>query len=115
MRTREISIDEAYDLSKREEGHFFDRKAKGLSGKKVQKIAVAFANADGGDTCIGIADDGDEPDYTKRWNGHLSIEELNPYLQALFEIDPSVDFSYEFLKLMSCSYTAMSLSRLGLA
>lgn len=98
MRTREISIDEAYDLSKREEGHFFDRKAKGLTGKKVQKIAVAFANADGGDTCIGIADDGDEPDYTKRWNGHLSIEELNPYLQALFEINPSVDFSYEFLK-----------------
>jgi ATP-dependent DNA helicase RecG len=49
MITREISSEEALALVEREESHFFDKKAAGVSGKQVQKIAVALANADGGE------------------------------------------------------------------
>jgi ATP-dependent DNA helicase RecG len=48
-------------LTSRDEDHFFDRKALASSGRTVQKIAVAFANADGGEVAIGIADDEEEP------------------------------------------------------
>ncbi len=36
------------------------------AGKTIQKIAVAFANADGGDFVIGIADLSNEPMAAKR-------------------------------------------------
>jgi len=98
MHTRIISVEEALDLSTREESHFFDRKAAAVSGKKIQKIGVAFANADGGEFVIGIADDGDEPNPGLRWQGADKIEDLNSQLQALFEIKPSLDLKYEILK-----------------
>lgn len=98
MHTRIISAEEALDLSTREESHFFDRKAAAVSGKKIQKIGVAFANADGGEFVIGIADDGDEPNPELRWQGTDKIEDLNSQLQALFEIKPSLDLRYEILK-----------------
>ncbi len=66
MHTRTISVEEALDLSIREESHFYDRKASAVSGKKVQKIGVAFANADGGEFVIGIADDEDERNPPER-------------------------------------------------
>jgi len=81
-----------------EESHFYDRKAASIKGKKVQKIAVALANADGGEFVIGIGDDKDEPDPTKRWQGVAKIEELNSHLQAVFEIKPTLDVKYETLK-----------------
>ncbi|MFY0546009.1 helix-turn-helix domain-containing protein [Brevibacillus sp. H7] len=39
------------------EGYFFDRKAFGIQPRQIEKHAVAFANADGGELVIGIADD----------------------------------------------------------
>jgi ATP-dependent DNA helicase RecG len=98
MNTREISQKEALTLSQGEESHFFDKKAVGVSGKQVQKIAVAFANADGGELLIGIADSKDEPIPEKRWQGAVNIEALNSQLQAIFEIQPTIDLRYEFLK-----------------
>lgn len=98
MQTRLVSEEEAYDLSIRDESHFFDRKAMAISGRGVQKIVVAFANADGGEVLIGIADNNDEPDPNKRWQGATKIEDLNSHLQNIFEIKPSVDLRYEFLK-----------------
>lgn len=98
MNTKTIQIDEVDDLCTREESHFFDRKSFLIKGAKVQKIAVAFANADGGEFVIGIADEKDEPDYTKRWQGAPRIEDLNSHLQAIFEITPSLDLKYEILK-----------------
>nr|WP_245396374.1 ATP-binding protein [Jiella sonneratiae] len=85
-------------MCNRAEGHFFDRKAASISGQKVQKIVVAFANADGGEVVIGIADDKDERDPAKRWNGHATAEDYNGLLQALHTLNPSVDVRYEFLK-----------------
>lgn len=98
MNTKTIGIKEADDLSSREESHFFDRKSFLIKGAKVQKIAVALANADGGEFIIGIADEKEEPDHTKRWQGASKIEDLNSHLQAMFEITPSLDLKYEILK-----------------
>lgn len=98
MRTIVISPDEAMILSTREESHFFERKAVAVSGRGVQKVVVAFANSDGGELLIGIADDKDEPDPAKRWQGATKLEELNAHLQNIFEVRPSLDLRYEFLK-----------------
>ena len=98
MRTIVISPDETMTLSTREESHFFERKAVGVSGRGVQKTVVAFANSDGGELLIGIADDKDEPDPANRWQGAAKLEELNAHLQNIFEVRPSLDLRYEFLK-----------------
>ena len=98
MNTKTIEQVEADNLSSREESHFFDRKSFLIKGAKVQKIAVAFANADGGEFIIGIADEKEEPDTNKRWQGALKIEDLNSHLQAIFEVTPSLDLKYEILK-----------------
>lgn len=98
MNTKTIQTIEADDLSTREESHFFDRKSFLIKGAKVQKIAVAFANADGGEFIIGIADEKEEPDPAKRWHGASRIEDLNSHLQAIFEVTPSLDLKYEILK-----------------
>ena len=97
MRTRNIAEDEILALSTRDESHFFDRKALGINGKKAQKIAVAFANADGGEFVVGISDDKEEPDPSKRWHGTTKLEDLNGLLQALFTITPTLDLDYEVL------------------
>jgi ATP-dependent DNA helicase RecG len=96
--TREVSPEEALALVEREESHFFDKKAVGVSGKQVQKIAVALANADGGEFLIGVADEKDVAAVEKRWQGAANIEALNSHLQSLFDIQPNLDLRYEFLK-----------------
>lgn len=98
MHIRVITTDEVLAFSARDESHFYDRKASMIDGKKVQKIAVAFANADGGEFVIGISDDKDEPLPENRWHGVEKIEDLNSYLQALFEVSPNLDLRYEILK-----------------
>ena len=98
MKTREISEQEVAALISRDESHFFELKAAGVSGKQIQKAAVAFANADGGELLIGILDDVDSENPLASWVGFTSIEEMNSHLQALFELTPSLDMQYEFLK-----------------
>jgi ATP-dependent DNA helicase RecG len=98
MHTRIITPAEVLALSVREESHFYDKKSSLVDGKKVQKIAVAFANADGGEFIVGIADDEDEPVPEKRWQGVDKLESLNSHLQSLFEISPSLDLRYEILR-----------------
>lgn len=93
------TIDEkdAYTFCTREESHFFDRKAIGIKGAKIQKIAVAFANADGGEFVVGIADSAEEPDPAKRWLGHPTQEDFNQLVQTLTEITPTLPFRFAFL------------------
>ncbi len=98
MHTRVISEKDALALCQQEESHFFDRKAKQIDGKKIQKIAVAFANSDGGEFVIGIADDKDKENPSERWMGVDSIEDMNGYLQSLFILTPSLNLRYEVLK-----------------
>ena len=79
MNIKNISKEEADKLIE-EESHFFDQKAKEISGDKVQKISVAFANTDGGEFCIGIKDKKDEPITENRWDGFDTMEEYNAIL-----------------------------------
>lgn len=97
MKVKEISKEDALSIVMRQESHFFDHKALQVSGQKVQKISTAFANADGGEFIIGIADESDEADAEKRWAGAEKIEEFNSHLQALSEVIPTLDFSVTFL------------------
>jgi len=89
---------DALTLAKREESHFFDRKALAVKPRKIEKIAVAFSNADGGEFIIGIADDKDQPDPNSRWQGAKDIEDLNAHLQSLFNLDPPLDLRFEILR-----------------
>jgi len=97
LRNVKLSAEDAVAICAREEGHFFDHKALGVSGKTLQKHAVAFANADGGEVCVGIADDSDEPDPANRWQGAGKPEEFNGLLQSLFDIQPTLALTYEVL------------------
>lgn len=110
MKEKELQDKEILDLSTRQEGHFYDKKAKGIDGKKIQKIACAFANADGGDFIVGIKDDKDEPDPTKRWNGFTTKEELNFVFQNLMEVKPSVPYVPTFLKNLSDNSYALQVT-----
>lgn len=93
-----ISRDDASVIASRVEGDFFDRKAAKIDGRGVQKISVAFANADGGEFIIGVADDKDEPNVELRWKGLANPEDFNGHLQALFDLNPAIEFRHEFLK-----------------
>jgi ATP-dependent DNA helicase RecG len=97
MKEKYISDADILALCDQEETHFFDRKAIGVEGKKVQKIAVAFANAEGGTFVIGISDD-KEPDITKRWNAVPNVEAFNSSIQALNELLPTVESSITILR-----------------
>ncbi len=69
MKTKAISEADYIALAEKQESHFFDHKAAAISGKKVQKIATAFANSDGGDFIIGIADVSEQLFVAQRWQG----------------------------------------------
>lgn len=98
--TKILNVDAAVVrfLCERQESDFFDRKAFGIAPNKVQKLAVGFANADGGEIAIGIADDSDVPDPGNRWQGAPDIESFNDVLQAIFNLNPTVPFRYEFVE-----------------
>lgn len=98
MQTKTISKNDALALSQRAEDHFFDRKAAAIKGAKLQKVAVAFANADGGEVYIGIADDKDEADPSRRWTGAHNIEEYNQHIQSLMEVQPALPMQFTFLR-----------------
>lgn len=47
---------------------------------------------------VGIKDDKDEPDPSKRWVGAANIEDYNQHIQALTEIQPALPMEITFLK-----------------
>ena len=98
MKERILTPDEILDFSDREESHFYDNKAFGIKGNKIQKISVAFANADGGEFIIGIKDKKDESVVAKRWEGIENKEAFNYIFQSIVELTPSIPYSFEFLK-----------------
>lgn len=98
MKTILISDSEFAEIADRDESHFFDLKQHATSGTSVQKIVAAFSNADGGELIIGIKDKKTGISLHERWEGIGDIEKLNGHIQAIFEIKPSVDIRYEFIK-----------------
>jgi ATP-dependent DNA helicase RecG len=97
MKDKVLTEQEVLVLNSKQESHFFDRKAKTIDGKKIQKIATAFANADGGDFIVGIKDEKDEPNPTYRWDGAANKEHFNYVFQNLIDIKPSIPFTSAFL------------------
>lgn len=88
MNRKTLTDKDIIHILTRDEDHFFDRKAMECSGRNVQKIAVAFANSDGGEFIVGIADADEEPAADNRWKGATRAEDFNAHLQALNEITP---------------------------
>lgn len=97
MKTRELSEPEIEALVLTDESHFFDRKSAKVSGRQLQKHAVALANSDGGELLIGVEDTVDDGNPLGSWTGFASIEAMNGHLQSLFELQPTLDMKYEFL------------------
>jgi ATP-dependent DNA helicase RecG len=97
MKDKTLTEQEVLELSTRQESHFYDRKAKAIDGRKIQKISTAFANADGGDFVIGLKDDKDEADPKKRWDGVVIKEDFNKVFQNIMEISPSIPYTATFL------------------
>lgn len=98
MQTRTLDKSDALALVEKEESHFFDIKAIEVSGKALQKVAVALANSDGGQVLVGIDDQKAQPDPEKRWRGFTDLENMNSHLQAVFSLQPTLPIQYEFLK-----------------
>ncbi|MCK5424474.1 MAG: putative DNA binding domain-containing protein [Emcibacter sp.] len=98
MRERILTEQEILNFSEREESHFYDNKSFGVNGKKIQKISVAFANADGGEFIVGIKDKKDEPDVSKRWQGIEDQETFNAIFQNILQITPTIPHFVEFMK-----------------
>src|SRR5688572_8280091 len=67
------------------EGHFLDIKAKGIRPSKLTKAISAFANADGGELYIGIAEQGGLP---HKWDGFSDPEEANAHIQVFETLFP---------------------------
>lgn len=98
MRERDLTAEEILDFAQRDESHFFDNKSSAVSGRKIQKIATALANADGGEFVVSIKDSKEEPDPAQRWDGVDSMEQLNFVFQSLHETNPQVPHQAEFLR-----------------
>ncbi|MGV7098275.1 RNA-binding domain-containing protein [Bacillus subtilis] len=88
-------------LSEKQESHFLDFKSKDLSGKGLQKIVTAFANADGGELYIGIKDEKESvSELIERWEGFEKIEQFNQLIQNIYEeIKPVPQLEIEFLEI----------------
>lgn len=97
MNRKTLIEKDVLSLLTRDEDHFFDRKSLASSGKTVQKIAVAFANSDGGEFVVGVADVAEEVNPDRRWKGATQIEDFNSHLQALTEIKPPLQSEYSIL------------------
>ncbi|AIQ34690.1 hypothetical protein R50345_08740 [Paenibacillus sp. FSL R5-0345] len=92
-----LSEAEAIEIINEEESHFMDFKSKRITGKDLQKIVCAFANADGGEVFVGIEDDGDTLD---RWIGFNNQEESNQLIQTIsIDIKPSIPVIFEYYRI----------------
>jgi len=78
------------------EGHFLDLKAIEIKPASLTKSISAFANADGGELYIGIAED--KKTNIRSWKGFENEESANGHLQAFHQLFPlGEEFSYNFL------------------
>ena len=95
-------IDEAQAdlLTQIEEGQYSDVKAIAITPAKLSHTIAAFANTDGGDLYIGIAEQLLGGNAKKReWAGFPDVEAANGHLQAFERAFPlGKDFQYEFLR-----------------
>jgi ATP-dependent DNA helicase RecG len=78
------------------EGHFLDLKAKEIKPSKLTKAISAFANADGGELYVGIAESAHGVPH--KWEGFAKPEDANAHLQVFEALFPlGEDYLYGFL------------------
>jgi ATP-dependent DNA helicase RecG len=94
----EITCGERDRLLALEEGHFAELKGVDVSTKKSGRTVSAFANASGGDRCIGIGETELLDVKVRTWRGFKDQEAANGHLQSLEALFPlGAKYSYEFL------------------
>ncbi|MGH9553675.1 MAG: AlbA family DNA-binding domain-containing protein, partial [Terriglobales bacterium] len=95
-----INSDQAAIVEQISEGQFSEVKAKEIAPGKLGKTLSAFANSDGGDLYIGVAEDQLGGGVRSRaWRGFADVEAANGHLQAFEPLFPlGAGFRYTFLK-----------------
>lgn len=95
----QISDEQADRIIHTDEGQFSDVKAIEIAPAKLTKAVSAFANSDGGDLYVGIAEDKSDGIEIRRWEGFQNQEAANGHLQIFEQLFPlGTDFQYEFLR-----------------
>ena len=98
-----ISDEQAVAIEHVSEGQFSDVKDIAIAPSKLTKLISAFANSDGGDLYLGIAEMPSEPGG-RLWRGFADQEAANGHIQVFEELFPlGADFQYEFLRCESRS------------
>ena len=104
--TEQVTGDQAERLLSGSENHFLDMKARAIDPAKLTKTMSAFANADGGELLVGLA----EHDGAFKWDGFANEEAANGHIQALERMFPlGADASYEFLSCAAEGYDGLVL------
>ncbi|MBS3183289.1 ATP-binding protein [Leucobacter manosquensis] len=94
-----ISEEDAVALTERDESQFWDHKSKSSNGAVIQKIAVALANAEGGEFIVGI-EDAESGNGIDRWEGFERQEDANFIAEALIrDVDPPVAYEIDVLEI----------------
>lgn len=90
----QIQEADALSLLSQSEGHFLDFKAKEIAPAKLTQSISAFANAEGGELYVGVA----ETPHGFVWNGFDDQEDANPFVLVFAQLFPlGDDFLYEFI------------------
>jgi predicted HTH transcriptional regulator len=94
-------LEEVLKIIADEESHFLDFKSKDITGKRLQKSVVAFANADGGEILVRVNDPKSSARASiDRWNGFKIQEEANPLVQTISQdITPYPPVEFEFYEI----------------
>jgi len=96
------------------EGHFLDLKAKEIKPSKLTKSISAFANADGGELYIGIAENTALP-FPHKWDGFAKPEDANAHLQVFEKLFPSegiISIVFYHIRVKPVSFYKPSFARL---
>jgi ATP-dependent DNA helicase RecG len=92
-----VTPDQAKRVIATEEGQFGDVKAALIRPSDLTKSISAFANTDGGDLYVGIAETGVKK--VRSWEGFRNQEAANGHLQIFEKLFPlGTDFQYQFLR-----------------
>lgn len=102
FKTEQVKPSEIHNLLSKKETHYLDFKSSEISGKDLQRHIAGFANADGGEIYVGVAE------YKEgfKLNPFPDIESANQLLQAaIIDIKPSIeDLIVDFLQLENNYY-----------
>ena len=97
IQINELIDKQVQDVLSYKKGHFLDLKAKEIKPAKLTKAISAFANADGGELYVGIAES-DSLSRPHKWDGFGKPEDANAHIQVFESLFPlGEDFVYSFL------------------